>query len=65
MELALEIAGNAPLTLRATKEAMRRLRLAARQVNGDDLVTMCFTSNDFKRGVQNFLAKKPAEWSGT
>jgi len=65
MELALEIAGNAPLTLRATKEAMRRLRLAARQVNGDDLVTMCFTSNDFRNGVQNFLAKKPAEWTGT
>jgi enoyl-CoA hydratase len=63
--LAREIAGNAPLTLRATKEAMRRLRLAARQVNGDDLVTMCFTSNDFRNGVQNFLAKKPAEWTGT
>lgn len=64
-ELAREIAANAPLTLRATKEAMRRLRLAARQVNGDDLVTMCFTSNDFRNGVQNFLAKKPAEWTGT
>ncbi len=63
--LAREIAGNAPLTLRATKEAMRRLRLAARQVNGDDLVTMCFTSNDFRNGVQNFLAKRPAEWTGT
>jgi enoyl-CoA hydratase/carnithine racemase len=64
-ELAREIAGNAPLTLRATKEAMRRLRLAARQVDGDDLVTMCFTSNDFRNGVQNFLAKKPPEWTGT
>ena len=63
--LAREIAGNAPLTMRATKEALRRLRLAARQVNGDDLVTMCFTSNDFRNGVQNFLAKKPAAWTGT
>ena len=63
--LAREIAGNAPLTLRATKEAMRRLRLAARQVNGDDLVTMCFTSNDFRNGVKNFLAKQPMEWTGT
>lgn len=65
MELAREIAGNAPLTLRATKEAMRRLRLAARQVNGDDLVTMCFTSNDFRNGVQNFLNKRPPAWTGT
>jgi enoyl-CoA hydratase/carnithine racemase len=62
--LAREIAANAPLTLRATKEAMRRLRLAARQVNGDDLVTMCFTSEDFRNGVRRFLAKQPPEWAG-
>ena len=43
---------------------MRRLRLVARQVNGDDLVTMCFTSNDFRQGVENFLAKRPMEWTG-
>lgn len=64
-ELARTIAGHAPLTLRATKEAMRRLREAARQVNGDDLVEMCFTSNDFRNGVQAFLARRPAEWTGT
>ena len=64
-ELARTIAGHAPLTLRATKEAMRRLREAARQVNGDDLVTMCFTSRDFQEGVQAFLARRPAEWTGT
>ncbi len=63
--LARQVAANAPLTMRATKEALRRLRVAARQVDGDDLVTMCFTSNDFRNGVQNFLAKKPAAWTGT
>ncbi|MFC7539875.1 enoyl-CoA hydratase-related protein [Siccirubricoccus deserti] len=63
--LARTIAGHAPLTLRATKEAMRRLRLAARQVNGDDLVTMCFTSNDFRQGVEAFLAKRPMVWTGS
>jgi len=63
--LARTIAGHAPLTLRATKEAMRRLRLAARQVEGDDLVTMCFTSNDFREGVDSFLARRPANWTGT
>ncbi|HYZ34873.1 MAG TPA: enoyl-CoA hydratase [Crenalkalicoccus sp.] len=62
--LAREIAGHAPLTLRATKEAMRRLRLAARQVPGDDLVAMCFTSEDFREGVDAFLARRPAEWKG-
>jgi enoyl-CoA hydratase len=63
-ELARAIAGNAPLTLRATKEAMRRLRLAARAVEGDDLVAMCFTSEDFRHGVDSFLARRPAVWSG-
>ena len=64
-ELARTIAGHAPLTLRATKEAMRRLREAARRVNGDDLVAMCFTSNDFREGVESFLARRPAQWTGT
>lgn len=64
-ELATTLAGHAPLTMRATKEAMRRLREAARQVNGDDLVAMCFTSNDFREGVESFLARRPAQWTGT
>jgi enoyl-CoA hydratase len=63
--LARGIAANAPLTMRATKEAMRRLRMAARQVQGDDLVAMCFTSNDFREGVESFLARRPAQWTGT
>ncbi len=62
--LARTIAGHAPLTLRATKEAMRRLRLAARQVQGDDLVEMCFTSADVREGVEAFLARRPAVWTG-
>lgn len=63
-ELARTLAGHAPLTLRATKEAMRRLRLAARAVEGDDLVAMCFTSADFREGVESFLARRPARWTG-
>jgi enoyl-CoA hydratase/carnithine racemase len=63
-ELARTLAGHAPLTLRATKEAMRRLRLAARAVEGDDLVSMCFTSDDFREGVESFLARRPPAWTG-
>jgi enoyl-CoA hydratase/carnithine racemase len=63
-ELARTVAGHAPLTLRATKEAMRRLRLAARSVEGDDLVAMCFTSDDFREGVESFLARRPPAWTG-
>ena len=63
-ELARTLAGHAPLTLRATKDAMRRLRLAARAVEGDDLVAMCFTSADFREGVESFLARRPPAWAG-
>jgi enoyl-CoA hydratase len=63
-ELARMLAGHAPLTLRATKEAMRRLRLAARAVEGDDLVAMCFTSADFREGVESFLARRSPAWAG-
>ncbi|MBD0270586.1 MAG: enoyl-CoA hydratase/isomerase family protein [Acetobacteraceae bacterium] len=63
-KLARTVAGHAPLTLRATKEAMRRLRRAARAVDGDDLVAMCFTSADFREGVESFLARRPPVWAG-
>jgi enoyl-CoA hydratase/carnithine racemase len=64
--LAAEIAANAPLTLRATKEMIRRI-LAARRlpVGGDaDMVEMCYTSADFREGVTAFLAKRKPVWSG-
>jgi enoyl-CoA hydratase len=62
--LARTLAGHAPLTMRATKEAMRRLREAARATPGDDLVAMCFTSEDFGEGVAAFLSRRKPEWKG-
>ncbi len=63
-ELAATLAGHAPLTLRACKEALRRLRAPLRAIEGDDLVKMCFTSEDFREGVEAFLARRPARWQG-
>ena len=64
--LAETIAANAPLTIRATKEMIRRIqaqrRLAATE--GHDLITSCYTSLDFKHGVDAFLAKKKPQWQG-
>ncbi|GAB4180281.1 MAG: enoyl-CoA hydratase/isomerase family protein [Thalassobaculales bacterium] len=62
--LATTVAGHAPLTLAATKRALHRLRDITRQVQGDDLVTMCFTSEDFREGVEAFLARRPPVWRG-
>lgn len=63
-ELARTVAGHAPLTLRATKEALRRLRAPLRAIEGDDLVAMCFTSRDFAEGVESFLGRRPPRWEG-
>jgi enoyl-CoA hydratase len=66
-DLAAELAANAPLTLRATKEMIRRLAAQRRLRSGDDrdLVEMCYTSADFREGVMAFLAKRPPKWTGT
>ncbi len=64
-ELAETIRGHAPLTMRASKEALRRLAEAARTgVEGDDLVVMCYTSADFREGMEAFLGKRAPNWQG-
>ncbi|MCL4766591.1 MAG: enoyl-CoA hydratase/isomerase family protein [Hyphomicrobiaceae bacterium] len=63
-ELARQIAGHAPLTLRITKELLRRLRRRGPKVDDTDLVARCYTSADFREGLEAFLAKRPAKWTG-
>jgi enoyl-CoA hydratase len=65
-ELAQTVAAHAPLTLRATREAVRRIQ-AHRRLDpalGDDLVTLCYGSHDFEEGVASFLAKRPPQFTG-
>jgi enoyl-CoA hydratase/carnithine racemase len=54
----------APLTLSATKEALRRLREHAAAVDDSDLIIQCYTSADFKEGLEAFLAKRKPDWKG-
>lgn len=61
--LAELLAGHAPLTLRATKEAQRRLRQVPDGADSD-LITLCYGSEDFREGLEAFLAKRPAQWRG-
>jgi enoyl-CoA hydratase/carnithine racemase len=62
--LAVEVAGHAPITLRVTKEALRRLRAARPVPDLDDLIALTYTSADFHEGVRAFLDKRQPEWSG-
>ena len=64
-ELSRHIANLAPLTLRATKEAMYRIRERMRPEEGHDLILMCYTSNDFREGMDAFLSKRTPHWTGT
>ncbi len=63
-DLALLVASNAPLTLRATKEALRRLRTRGLGEEDRDLILMCYMSRDFREGMEAFLNKRKPEWRG-
>jgi len=63
--LAAEVGALAPLTLWATKEALRRVRDTLIPEGADsDLIIACYTSRDFKEGVEAFLAKRKPVWTG-
>jgi enoyl-CoA hydratase len=62
-ELCTRLQQHAPITMRVTKEAIRRL-LHAGLPDGDDLVRECYGSEDFRRGVRAFVEKKPPQWTG-
>jgi enoyl-CoA hydratase/carnithine racemase len=63
--LAEVIAANAPLTLRATKLGLNRVRDRLFPEEQDkDLIEMCYLSEDFHEGVEAFLAKRKPVWKG-
>src|SRR5215475_1684495 len=63
-EVAVLIAGNAPLTLNATKQALARLQRRLSREEGEDLILMCYMSRDFREGLDAFLNKRQPQWAG-
>ena len=65
LELCLKMQRHAPLTIAASKEGLRRLRERAADIDGDDLIVECYTSDDFREGMDAFLSKRKPAWKGT
>jgi enoyl-CoA hydratase len=63
-EITRTVASHAPLTLQATKEALLRLRPKVEHGEGNDLVLMCYMSQDFREGMEAFLNKRKPVWKG-
>ena len=61
--MTARLAGHAPVTMRATKELLRRLSLDP-QADDKDVVAQVYGGADFREGVDAFLSKRPAAWRG-
>lgn len=71
LELAAEIAANAPLSLRGNKRVIAELLASRGELDPEveqelvDLRESCFTSKDFFEGVRAFEQKRAPRWSGS
>ena len=63
-EVAKLIAGHAPLTMNAIKQGLARLQHRLTREEGQDLILMCYLSQDFREGMDAFLNKRPPQWKG-
>jgi enoyl-CoA hydratase/carnithine racemase len=70
LDLAQDLAANAPLSVRGNKRAIRELLAAEGQLDPDvereliELREASFQSEDLREGVRAFGQKRPARWKG-
>ncbi|HEY2647375.1 MAG TPA: hypothetical protein VGI34_10395 [Candidatus Acidoferrales bacterium] len=61
---ARTIASRAPLTLRVTKEALRRIKEKMTPEEDDTMILTCYLSQDFQECLDAFLDKRKPKWRG-
>ena len=69
LELASEVAANAPLSLRGNKHAIETINSYARLTPDQErelieLRRSCFASEDFREGIRAFAEKRKPQWRG-
>jgi enoyl-CoA hydratase/carnithine racemase len=70
LDVAREIAGNAPLAQRGNKRVINAVVAAGAALDPDterellELRRECFSSEDFREGVRAFAEKRPPRWRG-
>lgn len=62
-QLCTRLMQHAPLTMRVSKEGMRRI-ISEGLPSDEDLIRACYGSADFRAGVEAFLAKAKPSWIG-
>lgn len=70
LDLAEELASNAPLSIAGNKRVLRELQQAGKELDPDverELIALreqSFRSEDLREGVRAFAEKRPARWRG-
>jgi enoyl-CoA hydratase/carnithine racemase len=62
--LGAQIASQAPLTMHAGKEVVRRMRAQMAGIEDKDLIALCYGSADFQEGLDAFLRKRTPRFTG-